>query len=89
MIYVSASQVIEENINNKTEWGLKLKASHSAKTVESAEGVNQDYLPVHYDLSLVLECLQQTIMMKRQGEKFVLLEGLCNTSKLSDQNDKL
>jgi len=47
------------------------------------------YSPIHYDLPLVMELLKETITEKRTNQKFVLLEGLCNKSKLANIDDQL
>jgi len=40
------------------------------------------YSAVHYDMSIVMHLIYETIMEKRTDQKFVLLEGLFNNSKL-------
>jgi hypothetical protein len=45
------------------------------------------YSPIHYDLTLVMQMLKETITEKRTSQKFVLLEGLCNKSKLASVED--
>ena len=94
MIYVSAYQVIRENIENNTEWGKKLKACQTFKAIDSSLNVRDQfqeaqYSPVHFDLKVVFELLNHTIISKRTNQKFVLLEGLCNSMKLSEINDQL
>ncbi len=36
-----------------------------------------------------MQLLKETIASKRSNQKYVILEGLCNTSKLVDEDDKL
>jgi len=48
-----------------------------------------EYSPVHFDVSLVCQLLKKTISEKRTNQKFVLLEGLCNSQKLSNVDDQL
>ncbi len=35
-----------------------------------------------------MELLKQTVSEKRSSERYVILEGLCNTGKLSNIDDK-
>lgn len=35
-----------------------------------------------------MELLKQTVSEKRSSERYVILEGLCNTGKLSNVDDK-
>lgn len=42
---------------------------------------------IHYDQTLVMELLKETINEKRTSQKFVLLEGLCNKQKLASVED--
>jgi hypothetical protein len=48
-----------------------------------------EYSPVHFEISVVMQLLRHTIKEKRTNQKFVLLEGLCNSSKLLLEDDKL
>jgi len=77
-----------------TDLGRRLKATYRVKelnitTQVKDEFAENDFSPALYDLSLVLEMLKQTIAEKRTNEKFVILEGLCNSGKFVDENDKL
>ena len=36
-----------------------------------------------------MQLLKETVAAKRTNQKFVLLEGLCNSQKLSQQDDQL
>jgi len=47
-----------------------------------------EYSPALFDQGLVMELLKQTVTEKRTSEKYVILEGLCNTGKLSNIDDK-
>jgi len=44
---------------------------------------------VHFDIHLVMELLQQTIAERRTHQRFILLEGLCNSNKLADPAEQL
>jgi len=43
------------------------------------------YTAVHFDLRIVMELLQQTIAEKRTNQRFILIEGLCNSYKLASE----
>jgi hypothetical protein len=42
---------------------------------------------VHFDLDLVIELLKMTIAEKRSSQKFILLEGMCNTDKIASEDE--
>jgi len=44
---------------------------------------------VHFDLRIVMELLQQTIAEKRTNQRFILIEGLCNSNKLASEDAQL
>ena len=92
MIYISAYQVIKHHITNKTEWGQKLQCNRKERGVvlqKVDEHHEHIYSPVHFDLCLVTQLLRETISSKKTNQKFVLLEGLCNSMKLADVDDQL
>ena len=47
------------------------------------------YSAVHFDVHLVMELLAQTIAERRTCRRFILLEGLCNSTKLADPQEQL
>jgi hypothetical protein len=49
----------------------------------------QQFSAVHFDLHLVMELIQHTIAQRRTNQRFILLEGLCNSGKLDQNDDKL
>jgi hypothetical protein len=49
----------------------------------------QTYSAVHFDLDIVIELLQMTIAEKRSTEKFIMLEGMCNTGKMANEDEAL
>jgi len=94
MIYISAYQVIKNHIEQKTEWGKKLVASKKAKSIDNAlkirdEFKEAEYSPVHFDIVMVMTLLKEVIYQRRTNQKYVLLEGLCNSWKLSELDDQL
>merc|ERR1712083_568782 len=44
---------------------------------------------VHFSMPLVMELVQNTIAANRTSQNFILLEGLCNSSKLDSDEQKL
>lgn len=94
MLYISAYQIIKQHIEGKTEWGSKLESSKMSKEIELNSAIRDEfneteYSPVHFDPAIVMGLLQYTISTKMSNQKFVLLEGICNNSKLSSKDDKL
>lgn len=94
MLYISAYQLIREEIENHTELGKQLEArklvrelSESAK--KSDEFQEQLYSPVHYDPVLVYQLVNKRIAEKRSTQKFVILEGLLNSQLLASEDDKI
>lgn len=47
------------------------------------------YSAVHFDLHLVMQMLQETIAERRTNQRFILVEGLCNSNKLADPAEQL
>jgi len=48
-----------------------------------------NFSPVHFDLTTVMQLLRETVSSKRTNQKYVLLEGLCNSMKLAGKDDQL
>lgn len=94
LLYVSAYQLIREEIENHTELGQKLEACKLARELADSvkkadEFKEQLYSPVHYDPALVYALVNKTIAEKRTNQKFVLLEGLLNSKLLASEDDKI
>ena len=92
MIYISAYQCIKHHIENKTDWGLKLCANRKEKGVvleKVDDFMEQLYSPVHFDMSIIMQLMKETISSKTTNQKFVIIEGLCNSLKLSDVENQL
>lgn len=47
------------------------------------------YSAVHFASPLVMELVQNTIAANRTSQKYILLEGLCNSNKLESQEEQL
>jgi SHS2 domain-containing protein len=43
----------------------------------------------HFDSSLVMEVIQSTVAERRTNQTYILLEGICNTSKLANEEERL
>lgn len=94
MIYISAYQLIRENIEKKTDYGKKLLETRKQRALNPDMKVNDEfqeelYCPVHFDQKLVKELINKTISEKRTNEKFVILEGLCNSKTLANIDDQM
>jgi hypothetical protein len=55
MLYISAYQVIKDNICNKTEWGRRLEENRTSKELNASVNVSDNfqeaqYSAVHYNL---------------------------------------
>ena len=94
MIYISAYQLIKQNITQNTPWGKKLMSTHRSKTIMLTTQVRDEfneleYSPAHYDQDTVHDLIKETINEKHYNQKYVLLEGMCNSLKLKDEDEQL
>lgn len=94
MMYISVYQLIKQNIEQNTPIGDKLRISKKAKQLNlecdlKDEFLEEDYSSTHFELDDVMELVAQTIKQKRTNEKYILLEGLCNSKKLVNDEDKM
>lgn len=94
MIYLSAYQVIKDHITRNTEQGKVLMKTMKNRDVIPALQVNDEfqeefYSPVHFDPEPVKRLIADTIAEVRTNQKFVILEGLCNSMKLSNPDDQM
>jgi hypothetical protein len=93
-IYISVYQTIKQHIENNTDFGKRLKATSKPKEmkiISSAKDEFQeiDYSPVHFDLEIVIELVKYTIDKVKTSQKYILLEGFCNSNKLVNADDCL
>jgi hypothetical protein len=70
MLYLSAYQVIRQNIEDLTEWGKKLLATKKSKdivlqTQTKDEFAEAEYSAAHFDLDMVIALLCHTIAQVR------------------------
>lgn len=48
-----------------------------------------EYSAVHFNQQLVTDLVNHTIAENRTNQKFIILEGVCNSNKLACDEDKL
>lgn len=94
MIYISVYQIIQQHIKNNTEWGKLLKSTKRKKDMAQTSQVRDEfneaeYSPSLYDQKTVMDLIRTTIMEKRTNQGHVILEGLCNSGKLTNEQEKL
>mmetsp|Transcript_22762 Transcript_22762/g.21964 ORF Transcript_22762/g.21964 Transcript_22762/m.21964 type:complete len:289 (+) Transcript_22762:1990-2856(+) len=95
LIYISVYQLIKHHIENNTDYGKRLLATKKPRDIklqtQAKDEFNEiEYSAVHYELPLVMELIAKTISEVRRGsQRFVLIEGFCNSNKLIFDHDKL
>jgi hypothetical protein len=57
--------------------------------IDNDEFEEAEYSAAHFPSDLVLKLIGQTISTNRTSQKYVLIEGLCNTSILNETEDKM
>ena len=94
MIYISAYQVIKNHIQKETEWGKRLLATKRVKELSQSSQARDEfneleYSAVHFDLETVMAMIKDTILQKKTNQNVIILEGMCNTTKLQETDDQL
>ena len=94
MLYLSVHQLIKNEIECNTQMGKDLLLTKIYKPIftqsEAMDEASEDkYCAVHFDQALVIKLVQQKIAENRTNQKFVLLEGLCNSNKFRGMNERL
>lgn len=87
MLYVSVCQLIKEHIEKCTPLGKQLSASYQPRSLNMIN--TNGFESVHYDQNCVMKVIQEHITAKRTDQQFILLEGLCNATKLANEADQL
>lgn len=70
-------------------------ASKSERAVAESVSAGKDtfnealYSAAHFPLPLVLQLLKETVATERTTQRFILLEGFGNSSKLAEEDDQL
>lgn len=94
LIYISVYQLIKKHIEEKTEFGLQLLATKKPRDIKINSQTRDEfeeatYSAVHFDQSLVLKLVKHTVNLTLTNQKYILLEGMCNTNILSNEEDLL
>ena len=89
LLYLSVYQLIRKEILAETELGQALAHSKREKKLDfgpvtkSVDPFEEEqYSAVHFDQTLVMQLVQKKIAECRTTQRFILLEGFCNSSKL-------
>ena len=92
MLYLSVYQLIRKEILAETDLGVALKNSKREKELDFGHVTKQvdpfqeaEYSAVHFDQTLVMQLVQRKIAESRTNQRFILLEGFCNTNKLAQK----
>jgi hypothetical protein len=91
MLYVSAYQLIKDHIQKGTAHGKALMASYNPKDLQNARGDADEFefSAAHYDTATVINLIKDSVQSLRTTQQFILLEGLCNSTKLQHRADQL
>ena len=94
MVYVSVYQLVRRHLQDNTEMGKKLRATRKPKDISIQSQAKDEFdelefSAAHFDLHLIVDMIKQTIAQVRTCEKFILLEGMFNTTKFKEENDRL
>mmetsp|Transcript_5549 Transcript_5549/g.5273 ORF Transcript_5549/g.5273 Transcript_5549/m.5273 type:complete len:417 (-) Transcript_5549:7-1257(-) len=94
LIYISVYQLIRKHIEEKTDLGLQLLATKKPREIKINSQTRDEfeeatYSAVHFDQTLVLKLVKQSVNETLTNQKYILLEGMCNTNILSNQEDML
>ena len=88
--------MIKGAIESESDIGRALEQSRRQKTIDfgpTAKAVDPfdeaRYSAVHYDATLVMQLVQSKIAENRTSQRYILLEGFCNNSKLESDEDKM
>lgn len=80
-------------MEGNTEFGKKLAATKRHKEISLTTQVRDEFneaefSAVHYNQKLVMELINHTIAENRTNQKYIILEGVCNSMKLTNDADK-
>lgn len=97
MLYMSVYQLIKNEVQAETTLGLALAQSKREKNMSfGASSADAEdpfdeaaFSAVHYDQTLVMQLVQQKIAECRTSQRFILLEGFCNSNKLESDKQRL
>ena len=94
---MSVYQLIRQEVMTQTPIGLALAASKREKAINFGDDLvfatdkfdEENYSAVHFDQNLVVQLVQQKIAENRTSQRFILLEGFCNSNKLKENEQRL
>lgn len=89
-MFISVHELIRENIESKSIIGKKLAAERKEREIICAKvdkPIEFKYSCAHFDLSTVLDLINQTIKEKRGNNNLILIEGLLTAFKLMNKVD--
>ena len=93
MLYISVYQLIKQEIESNSQIGQDLLKTKRPKPLNIGGGADkfdeEQYSAVHFDQALVIALVQRRISETRTSQKFILLEGMCNSGKLEDAKNRL
>ena len=96
MLYLSVYQLIRREILAETDLGRALLHSKREKALDFGPLAKahdpyqeREYSAVHFDQTLVMQLVQRRIAETRTNQRFILLEGFCNSSKLESETQRL
>lgn len=93
MLYISVYQLIKQHIQGNTSWGKLLCEKRRPREITipniSDEFEECEYSAVHFDQQLVMDLINHTVSENRTNQKYIVLEGVCNSLKLKDQMDRM
>ena len=94
LLYISVYQEIQKHIKENTEWGKKLLATKRPREISLTTQVRDEFneaefSAVHFNQKVVMGLINHIIAEHRTNQKYIILEGLCNSTKLVQEADKL
>ena len=96
MLYLSVYQMIKAEIEAESDLGRSLEMSRREKgldfgpTAKSVDPFDEArFSAVHYDPTLVMSLVQSKIAENRTNQRYILLEGFCNSNKLESEEQRL
>jgi len=90
-LYLNAADLIKQNIKNRTKFGSLLMDRKKPKELkkEYQNSYELTYGAIHYDFTLVLKMLKETIEKTRKNETCIIINNLLNSHKLAKAEDQL
>lgn len=99
MLYLSVYQLIKKEITSCSAMGKELMLSKKTKKMAFTQGDEiacaaeeedeKNFSAVHFDQDLVMKLIIEKIKECRTDQKFILLEGICNSGRLAEAENRL